>query len=89
MKKLIKYIISLLYNGLKILRFGTIKYPYYIGKGLQIVGPKNIYLGKNVTIGRYSRLSTYKNGDAQGRIQIEDDCYIGQMFSALSGGGEI
>lgn len=87
MKKLIKSILSLLYNGFKIIRFGAIRYPYYIGKGLQVHNPKNIYIGKNVTIGRYSRLSAYDGGEPQNLIKIEDSCYIGQMFSALSGGG--
>lgn len=88
MKKIIKTVLSLLCNGLQIIRFGSIRYPYYIGKGLKVHSPKNIFLGKNVTIGRYSRLSTYKGGKNQSLIKIGDDCYIGQMFSALSGGGE-
>ena len=47
--------------------------------------PKRIFLGKNVTIGRYSRLSSYITSASDNSIHIEDDCYIGQFFTAIGG----
>lgn len=82
LKHLAKIGLSLLYNGHNIVRFNKVKIPFYLGRGLIVHNPKGINIGKSVTIGRYSRLSCY----GKGGIYIHDNCYIGQNFSALSGG---
>lgn len=81
-KSFMKAILSILYNPVAIIRMGKIRYPFYIGKNLLIKNPANVSLGKNVTIFRNGRLSSY--GNHKNNIVIADNCYIGQYFSALS-----
>lgn len=81
LRPLIKSFISLVF-GISILRFKSFRFPVYIQKGLMVHNPKKIKLGKNVTIGRYARISSYGDND----ITIGDNVYICHFFSILSGG---
>ena len=84
-KQLIKCILSILHNGISISRMSKISFPFYIGKGLTVHNPTKIHIGKNFTIGSYSRLSCYGAVDKKG-ITIGNNVYIGSHFSAMSGG---
>ncbi len=85
LKEIAKCAISIIFNIRHIARFNHISFPFYIQKGLMVHNPSMVRMGKNVTIGRYGRLSCYgtSKGDS---LSIEDNVYIGQYFSALTGG---
>lgn len=85
LKIAVKLVVSILYNGYKLIRFRSISFPFYIKKGLEVHKPSMIKLGRNVTIGRYARLACYGNSDTS-LLTIEDNVYIGQYFTALVGG---
>lgn len=56
-----------------------------IKRGLRVNNPRDIRIGNNVRIDRMSRLSCYEGG----KIDIKDNCYIGQFFSVMAGGDVI
>lgn len=81
-KDFVKLILSYIFNPIALLRMGKVGRYVDIRKGLKVNSPKNIFIGNHVRIDRMSRLSSYEGG----RIEIEDDCYIGQFFSVMAGG---
>lgn len=85
MKSLIKSILTYLCNFLQILQMRSVGRRVHIGKGLQVHEGKGIILEDDVRLGRNCRLSCYPIGGVLGKILIENDCYIGDHFSALSG----
>ena len=82
LKTFTKVVFSYLSNPIALLRIEKVGKRIDVRRGLVVNGPKNIYLGNDVRIGRMSRLSSYEGG----KITIEDGCYIGQFFSVLAGG---
>lgn len=84
-KIIMKCALTIIWNGFKLLRFNGIAFPFYIKKGLEVHNPSKIRIGSNVTIGRYGRLSCYGTS-WDSILSIEDNVYIGQFFSAISGG---
>lgn len=94
--KLLKVFLSWSHNPIALIRIGHLGKWLYVSKGLQVHSPQKIYLVDNVTIGRYSRLSTYQisnylnNSPNEKRypdfwIIIQNGCYIGNFFSVLAG----
>lgn len=84
-KKIIKSILSYVYNPISMLRIGHIGGNADVGKGLHLQSPKNIHIGNNVRIGRFGRLASFPVEGRNGQITIEDNCYIGDFFSVLAG----
>ena len=82
LKDIFKLILSYIFNPLALFRMGRVGRFVDIRMGLKVNSPKNIYIGNHVKIDRMSRLSSYEGG----RIEIEDNCYIGQFFSVMAGG---
>lgn len=85
MKRLIKVLLSVISNNIKLFRIKKIGRGSYIGRGLIINGKirENIIIGRNVTIGRFSRLGNTMNHGSG--IIIEDNCFIGNNFTAIDG----
>ena len=81
-KDIIKVILSYMSNPFSLMRMGKVGKWVDVRRGLIVNSPENIYLGNHVKIDRMSRLSSYE----EGRIIIEDGCYICQFFSAMAGG---
>lgn len=81
-KDIAKVVLSYVSNPFSLIRIGKVGKWIDIRRGLKVNSPKNIGLGSHVTIGRFSRLSCYDDG----KINIEDRCYIGQFFSIMAGG---
>lgn len=85
LKVFVKGFLSYLFNGRKLLQMGCVGRGCFIGRGLVVHSPAGVRLGNNVRIGRFGRLSCYTNRDGEkGIIEIADNCYIGDQFSALS-----
>lgn len=82
LKTYAKVFLSYILNPITLFRINKVGKRIDIRKGLEVNGPRNIYIGDDVRIGRMSRLSSYEGG----KIIIEDSCYIGQFFSVLAGG---
>lgn len=79
----IKYILSYIYNGYKMLRFNSFGKGSYIGKNLTLnKSPKsNLIIGKRVRIGNHARFSLY--GD-NSNIHIHDSVYAGSNISIIT-----
>ena len=73
------------YNPINIFKIGIHGLNTHIGRGLNVKSGKGIQIGDNVRIGRFGRLSCFSIGGKLGNIIIENGCYIGDFFSALSG----
>ncbi len=85
LKVFVKGCLTYLFNGLKLLRMSRVGRGCSIGRGLTVHSPEGVRLGNNVRIGRFGRLSCYTNQEGEkGVIEIADNCYIGDNFSALS-----
>jgi len=89
MKKIIKVCIGYLRNMLALFRIKKIGKGCIFGEKLTINGQfkENIFIGDNVNIGKFSRLGNTilkKN-----RITIDDNCWIGNYFTAIDGNIEI
>ena len=87
MKAFLKVLYTYIFNFSKVIRFKKFGKGSFIGKQLITYGScKNIEIGNNVRIGRYSRLSAYraKTGESEGKIIIKDGCYIGDHFRILT-----
>lgn len=83
-RNIAKIVYSYFFNGISIIRFSEYGKGNFIGKGLQTHSPQGIHIKNNVRLGRMCRLSCYTVKDSIGKITIEDNCYIGDNFSALS-----
>ena len=81
-KDIVKLFLSYIFNPISLIRIRKVGKWIDIRRGLRVNRPKNIVLGNHVMIGRLSRLSCYDDG----KINIEDRCYIGQFFSVMAGG---
>lgn len=81
-KDVVKLVLSYISNPFSLIRIGKVGKWIDIRRGLKVNSPKNIKLGNHVMIGRLSRLSCYEDG----KINIEDGCYIGQFFTVMAGG---
>ncbi len=85
MKPLIRFIISILINNIKLVRFRKIGWLASFGSGLQINGRirERIIVGKRVRIGKRARLgNSFNQGEG---IVIGDSCFIGNDFTAIDG----
>ncbi len=85
LKSFAKVFLSYFYNWRALLRFNRVGAGSSIGRGLVVHSPQGVRIGKAVRLGRFGRLSCYKNREGSlGTIEIQDNCYIGDHFSALS-----
>lgn len=82
----LKKIYIFFFNFKFIVYFKRYKLDLFIGKGYLINKLKYITLGKNIRIGRFSRISFYKtfsNRRYQPKLYIGDNAYIGDFFTVL------
>lgn len=86
LKLIVKWFFALLRHPIKIVRMESFGSMSSIGKSLTVHSPKGISIGKRVRLGNNLRLSCYYSEIHKklGTIIIEDNCYIGDSFSALS-----
>lgn len=81
-KPIVKLMLSYICNPFALLRMKSVGHWVDIRRGLRVNSPNNIRIGNHVKIDRMSRLSSYEGG----KIDIKDNCYIGQFFSVMAGG---
>lgn len=84
--KFLKKIYIFFFNLKYILYFKKYRLDLFIGKGASINKLKYINLGKNIRIGRFSRINFYKEfyGNIyQPNLFIGDNSYIGDFFTIL------
>lgn len=84
-KNFIKTILTYIFNNFKLLRIKHMGKGVTIGRGLTINGAfrENINIGNHTHIGKNARLGiSSKNGRG---IVIEDNCCIGNNFTAING----
>ena len=85
LKIFVKIFLSYLCNGITLFRFNRVGAGTTIGRGLVVHSPRGVRIGKTVRLGRFCRLSCYPDREGSlGTIEIRDNCYIGDHFSALS-----
>ena len=84
-KRIIKTLVSYLFNGLSLLKMKHVGKNLYVGRRLTTHSPRGITLGNNVRLGHDCRLSCYADGEGVlGSIEINDECYICDFFSVLT-----